>query len=91
MILWKWWSVLRGKAPAGKTAGRRTPNAGARSKAAAAGEHEWTKTDLVSGAHTNYKCELCGVKAVRYGLGWPPRIKGKRDLKKFGTCPGKCD
>lgn len=53
------------------------------------GEHKWTKTDLVSGVNSNYKCELCGVKSVRYGLAWPPKIKGKRDLKKFGTCPGK--
>jgi ParB/RepB/Spo0J family partition protein len=40
-------------------------------------EHDWEKTDLMSGAETNYECKKCGAKGVRYGVTWPPKTKAK--------------
>lgn len=49
-------------------------------KPAGKNEHEWEKTDLVSGFSTNYKCKRCGVKAVRSGFDWPPKGKGVTEV-----------
>src|SRR5262245_22362460 len=38
-------------------------------------EHDWQKTDMVSGVNTNYRCTKCGAKGVRHGVSWPPRSK----------------
>jgi ParB/RepB/Spo0J family partition protein len=45
--------------------------------AATVDEHDWEKTDLMSGAETNYECKKCGAKGVRYGVTWPPKTKVK--------------
>lgn len=49
-------------------------------------EHSWEKACLVSGFDTPYRCSRCGCEAVRYGLDWPPRHKGKYKAAKWQQC-----
>ena len=51
-------------------------------------QHNWQKTDLVSGANTNYQCTKCKLKAVRHGLEWPPRTNVKDKLCTVASQPG---
>ncbi len=49
-------------------------------------EHQWSKDCLVSGADTPYICTVCGCKAMRYGVSWPPVRTGKFKAEKWKHC-----
>jgi ParB/RepB/Spo0J family partition protein len=51
--------------------------------------HKWEKTDLVSGANTNYRCTVCSAKGVRFGVSWPPTTKAKGLCEAPATKPKK--
>ncbi len=55
--------------------------------------HIWSKTNLVTifkggKNYDEYKCDLCGVKAKRFGISWPP-VLDVRMAKTRATCPGE--